>query len=63
MLEELLGHKIPVAWDAPRPGDQKIYVSDIRKANKELGWTPQIGVRDGVENLVNWVRGNQALFE
>lgn len=61
MLEELLGRKIPVSWDAPRPGDQKVYISDIRKANQELDWAPGIGVEHGVSDLVDWVRANHTL--
>ena len=41
MLEKLLGRKIPVARGDWRPGDQKVFVADIRKAGSELGWTPQ----------------------
>ncbi|MDA1329733.1 MAG: NAD-dependent epimerase/dehydratase family protein [Chloroflexi bacterium] len=62
MLEQLLGRKIPVSWMEPRPGDQKVYISDIRKAKRELAWTPQVPINDGVEHLVNWVRANHNLF-
>lgn len=62
MLEKLLGKKIEVAWGDWRPGDQKVYVSDIRKAKRELGWQPKIGVEKGVKNLFEWVKSNIALF-
>ena len=61
-LEELLGKKIEVAQDDWRPGDQFIYVSDIRKAQKELGWAPTHSVSDGLEKLFNWVKENSHLF-
>ena len=63
MLEELAGHDIPVTYGEWRPGDQPVCVMDISKAERELGWTPTMGVRDGVEQLWNWVRDNRALFE
>jgi len=63
MLERILGKKIPVNWGEWRPGDQSIYVSDIRKAERELGWFPQVRVEDGLERLVRWVQENQNLFE
>ena len=45
ILEKLLGREVPVTWDSNwRPGDQPVYISDIRKAKTELGWQPQIGV-------------------
>lgn len=62
LLEELIGHGIPVARGEWRPGDQRIYVSDIRKAERELGWRPRIGVREGIGRLVSWARQNQHLF-
>ena len=62
MLEKMLGRKILVKWDDPRPGDQKVYISDVRKAKKELGWTPTIGVEQGAQELVDWVQAHRGLF-
>jgi CDP-paratose 2-epimerase len=63
LLERLLGHRIDVSWDDWRPGDQRIYVSDIRKAGRELGWQPEIGVEKGIRRLYEWVIDNLELFE
>jgi CDP-paratose 2-epimerase len=46
-----------------RPGDQKIYVSDIRRAQQHLGWTPRTHWHQGVSRLVDWVVSNRGLFE
>lgn len=62
MLEELMGNRINVALKEWRPGDQKIYVSDIRKATAEFGWEPKISVKDGVGRLFAWMKENKALF-
>jgi CDP-paratose 2-epimerase len=62
ILEEMLNKEIPVVWGDWRPGDQKIYVSDIRKAQIELGWEPKISVRDGLQILLNWAQNNISLF-
>lgn len=62
LLEKLLGKEIPVARDAWRPGDQKVFYADIRKAEHELGWVPKIRVEQGVEKLFEWVKENQELF-
>jgi CDP-paratose 2-epimerase len=62
MLEELVGHSIPVTHDGWRPGDQPVYVSDIRKAERELDWRPRMGVAEGVEQLYKWVVANRSLF-
>jgi CDP-paratose 2-epimerase len=56
MLSELLDREIQVSYGPTRPGDQPLYVSDIRKAKRDLGWSPHVSVQDGLEKLVNWVR-------
>lgn len=63
LLEDLLDHPIPTATGPTRPGDQKVYISDIRRAKTDWDWTPQVAVRDGVEELVNWVQANRDLFD
>jgi CDP-paratose 2-epimerase len=63
ILEQLVGCPIPVSYDDWRPGDQRVYVSDIRKAERELGWRPSVGVEEGVQRLYEWVIANRHLFE
>lgn len=62
LLESAIGSKIDVARSDWRPGDQKIYVSDIRKVREKLGWSPQVSVEDGIDRLVTWVRDNRHVF-
>lgn len=62
MLEERLRRKIPLRWDDWRPGDQQVYVSDIRKMQKALDWTPEIGVKGGIDQLIGWVEQNRESF-
>ncbi len=62
LLEKLLGRTIPVTYADWRPGDQRIYISDIRKAARQLSWVPQISVEEGVTRLFMWIRDNQELF-
>ena len=45
-----------------RPGDQRIYVSDIRRAAQELGWSPQFHVAKGLTCLQGWVAEHKELF-
>jgi CDP-paratose 2-epimerase len=63
ILEELFGKPIPVNHGDWRPGDQPVYISDIRKAERELGWQPKISVKEGTRRLYDWIRDNQQLFE
>lgn len=62
MLEKLKGEKIPVRFGDWRPGDQRIYVSDIRRAGELLGWQPRIPVEEGVERLYRWVVDNREML-
>jgi CDP-paratose 2-epimerase len=62
LLEKLLGRPVPVARGDWRPGDQKVFVADIRKAGCEFGWKPKVGVEEGVGRLFEWVRENKDLF-
>ena len=62
ILEKLLGKEIPVTRGDWRPGDQKVFYADIRKAERELDWKPKIGVEQGVGMLFEWVKENQPLF-
>jgi CDP-paratose 2-epimerase len=61
-LEKLLGHPIPVQRGDWRPGDQKVFVADSRKAEKLLGWQPKYDVERGVKQLFDWVSANRELF-
>lgn len=61
-LERQRGGKIPVSYDDWRPGDQKVFVGNIAKAKKELGWEPAIHPTEGVEKLYKWVVDNKNLF-
>jgi CDP-paratose 2-epimerase len=63
LLEELSGRKIETKYGEWRPGDQKVYVSDIRKAQSELGWQPQVPPHEGLKHLWEWVSGTVGLFE
>lgn len=63
MLEQLTGRKIEARYGDWRPGDQKVYVSDIRKAERALAWRPKVSPHDGVQKLWEWVNANIALFE
>lgn len=61
-IEQRLGKSIPVQFDDWRPGDQKVYVSDISRVCRELNWTPAIDPAAGVEKLVEWASDNPGLW-
>lgn len=62
LLEELTGKRPFVQRDDWRPGDQRVFISDIRKAKKMLGWEPKVAPVDGIYDLYRWVSANAELF-
>ncbi|MEK6977546.1 MAG: NAD-dependent epimerase/dehydratase family protein [Candidatus Hydrothermarchaeota archaeon] len=62
LLEAETGMRSELCFSDWRPSDQKVYISDITKAKKELGWEPKIGPRDGIKRMVSWVGENKRLF-
>jgi CDP-paratose 2-epimerase len=57
-IEQHAGVRIAYHFAAPRPGDQRVYISDIRRAGCELGWRPSIGWRRGLAALCEWILAN-----
>jgi len=58
-LEQSRGVRVPYRKAGARPGDQRVYISDIRKAQRELGWRPRIGWQAGLGMLYDWVRAQR----
>lgn len=58
-LESILGKPVPVSFDDWRPGDQRIYVTDVSRAAQSFGWTPTTSCMDGIGRLVEWLRSSQ----
>lgn len=55
MLEEIVGVKLNYKKIAPRESDQKVFIADVRKAEKLLGWAPRVGAREGIGKMVDWL--------
>jgi CDP-paratose 2-epimerase len=55
-LENDLGEKIKIKYDQERVGDQKYYVSDTSKAEKDLGWIPTTKPQEGISHLLTWLK-------
>jgi CDP-paratose 2-epimerase len=62
MLEELARRPIEVGYSEWRPGDQLVFVADIRRATERLDWRPRIAPIDGISALYEWVAENRELF-
>jgi CDP-paratose 2-epimerase len=63
LLSDLFEREIrPTAFADWRPGDQPVFISDVRKAERDFNWRPKIGVREGIRRLTQWVQANSTLF-
>lgn len=61
LLESAHGVSTAVRFAPWRPADQRYYVSDTSAFTAATGWTPQVGVDDGVRRLCQWLsRGEVA---
>lgn len=63
ILENLSGKKFKYSFGPWRPGDQKVYISDITLAKKDFGWSPKISPKEGVKKLYNWISQNKTLIK
>lgn len=61
-LESKRERPLPYQRSDWRAGDQRVYMSDTRLASRELGWSPKVGWRKGLDLLYDWVLQNQGLF-
>lgn len=62
LLAELTGHELPVQWGDWRPGDQRVFIADIRRAQTLLGWQPAVSPQQGIRALFEWVSAHPDLF-
>jgi CDP-paratose 2-epimerase len=58
-VESLVGHKLDVSCADWRPGDQRYYVADTRRASATLGLHRPMHWRDGVADLARWLSGRR----
>ena len=55
LLESRTGKKLKIHYGPSRPGDQKIFISNNTKAEKELGWKPHTSYKKGIAHLLQWI--------
>ncbi|MFH1877598.1 MAG: SDR family NAD(P)-dependent oxidoreductase [Candidatus Omnitrophota bacterium] len=63
ILRRKSGEELKISFAGWRPGDQKIFVSDIGRAKKILNWVPETDSARGIDLLWEWVVCNKDLFE
>lgn len=54
-LEQELSVKLAYQQLPARESDQRVFVADISKVQKMIGWTPKIDKVQGIRNMIEWV--------
>ena len=59
LIEKMSGEKLKHSFGDWRPGDQRVYISDIRRARAELGWEPRTTPEPGIALMRDWMAANR----
>jgi CDP-paratose 2-epimerase len=59
-LEELLDCNLLYQTNQARNSDQKVFVSDYKKATELLGWAPKVKCKDGLKILLDELKKRQS---
>ena len=54
-LEKKLDIKMNYTQSDWRESEQKVFVADIEKAKRIIGWTPKVSADDGISRMLNWL--------
>jgi len=56
LIQRLVHKKIEVHYKPPRSFDVPAVVLDIQRIQKQLGWTPQVSLMDGLKRATEWLK-------
>ena len=62
ILKDISGINIDVIHVGKRAGDVRDSLADISKAQKLLGYKPEVQIREGLEITLDWFKKNQAFI-
>jgi len=54
LLAQALGVQPQIQFLPEQPGDVRQTYADIRRAQKELGYNPQVPIEEGIQRFVAW---------
>jgi UDP-glucuronate 4-epimerase len=54
LLGEALGRDVQLERQPDQPGDVRVTVADLRRAERELGYRPQVDIAGGLKRFVRW---------
>lgn len=59
LIEDLTGKKANVQYGPPNLADMFMNQANVTKAKELLGWNPQVNLRQGIGNLIEWYKAER----
>jgi GDP-L-fucose synthase len=59
VVQRVVGHEGPVVWDDSKPDGTPRKLMDVSRI-KSLGWSPEVGLEDGIRRTYDWYLANRA---
>ena len=63
ILRQEAGSDLAPKFGPDRPGDIRDSLADISKANRLLGYQPQVRIREGLRKTLEWFKANQEFIQ
>jgi CDP-paratose 2-epimerase len=63
ILEGFLNKKVDFEFSEWRSGDQLVYISDIGKIKRSIGWEPHTSTHEGISKLYDWIISNKNIID
>jgi nucleoside-diphosphate-sugar epimerase len=60
LIEDLTGKKANVQYGPPNLADMFMNQANVTKAREMLGWNPQVKLREGIGNLIEWYKAERS---
>lgn len=56
ILEDTIGRKADIRYEADQPGDVPVTCADVSKAGRVLGYEPSVPIEEGIRRFVKWLK-------
>jgi UDP-glucose 4-epimerase len=56
LISDLLGVRAEVKYEPPRKGDVRRSRASAEAIREAIGWTPEVGIREGLKRTIEWYR-------
>ena len=58
-IEDTLGRRARIEYERRHPADPSLTWANIGRARERLGWSPEVGIEEGIRRCVNWYMENR----